>query len=685
MAKDPYRYFRVEARELLEGLMQGTLQLEKGVAAPEIVARVLRLAHTLKGAARVVKQPEIASRAHTIEDVVSSHRDGGLPLTPEQGSALVRLLDEIGVHVGALEPEAGFNGPLPIRTVAEEPLETLRVEIEAVDALFRGVGEASVQLQAIRKGVEAADRLSHTARLLLGQLATRPDEHPGEALKGMARARALAEDLRASLDRFRQGLSVDVERASSEVSEIQEAAHRLRLTPARTVFPSLERAVRDAALALGKHVDFEVDGGDIRLDASVLGALRDALAHVVRNAVVHGVETPALRAAAGKAAPAHVRLVVERRGSRVAFVCTDDGRGVDVEAVKIAAVARGLVSDAAAHNLSRDGIIAMLRTGGLSTSTNVTELSGRGIGLDVARETALRLKGELSIRSEVGQGTTVEILVPVAIASMQGLVVEVADSLVVIPLDAVRQTVRVDEADVVRSAEVSSILFQGSFIPFVPLDRALRRPRPPGQGRRSWSAVVVQVDDRSVAIGVDRLRGTSHIVMRSLSNVVEVDPIIAGASLDAEGHPQLVLDPKSLIDMAHRVAGFADDEAKTERAPILVIDDSLTTRMLERSILESAGYIVDLAMSAEEALIKARERRYALFLVDVEMPGMDGFEFVATTRADPSLRDTPAILMTSRDAPEDRRRGEQVGAHAYIIKSEFDQRRLLQIIRTLVG
>jgi two-component system chemotaxis sensor kinase CheA len=219
----------------------------------------------------------------------------------------------------------------------------------------------------------------------------------------------------------------------------------------------------------------------------------------------------------------------------------------------------------------------------------------------------------------------------------------------------------------------------------VPLDRALRRSRPPGQRRQSWSAVVVQVDDRSVAVGVDRLRGTSHIVMRSLSSVVEVDPIIAGASLDAEGHPQLVLDPKGLIDMAHRATGFAEDEAKVERAPILVIDDSLTTRMLERSILESAGYTVDLAMSAEEALMKSRERRYALFLVDVEMPGMDGFEFVATTRADPVLRDTPAILMTSRDAPEDRRRGEQVGAHAYIIKSEFDQRRLLQIIRTLVG
>jgi len=197
--------------------------------------------------------------------------------------------------------------------------------------------------------------------------------------------------------------------------------------------------------------------------------------------------------------------------------------------------------------------------------------------------------------------------------------------------------------------------------------------------------VVVQAGDRCVAVGVDKLLGTANIVMRALPGVVEADPVIAGASLDAEGNPQLVLDPAGLVATAAQVRGTKVEEAAPQRVTILVIDDSLTTRMLEQSILESAGYQVELAVSAEEALAKAHERRYSLFIVDVEMPGMDGFEFVAQTRSDAALREIPAILVTSRDAVEDRQRGQRVGASAYIVKGEFDQGQLLQTIRTLVG
>jgi two-component system chemotaxis sensor kinase CheA len=196
---------------------------------------------------------------------------------------------------------------------------------------------------------------------------------------------------------------------------------------------------------------------------------------------------------------------------------------------------------------------------------------------------------------------------------------------------------------------------------------------------------VVQTGGRSVAVGVDRFLGTSSIVMRPLPAAMAADPIVAGASLDAEGNPQLVLDPNELVAAAERGRGAALGGSTARPAPILVIDDSLTTRMLEKSILESAGYEVEIAVSAEEALSKACDGRYSLFLVDVEMPGMDGFEFVETTRADPTLRSIPAILVTSRNAPEDRRRGEQAGARAYIVKGEFDQGKLLQTIRSLIG
>src|SRR5580692_8972316 len=203
-------------------------------------------------------------------------------------------------------------------------------------------------------------------------------------------------------------------------------------------------------------------------------------------------------------------------------------------------------------------------------------------------------------------------------------------------------------------------------------------------GARSWSAVVIEGANALAAVGVERLCGTQNLVLRPLPELTPCDPIVAGASFDAEGYPQLVLDPHGVVEHVHR-AGPALSAASAPRAPILVIDDSLTTRMLEQSILESAGYEVDVATSGEEALERVRKRRYALFLVDVEMPGMDGFSFIERTRSEPILRDIPAVLVTSRNAPEDRRRGEQAGASAYIVKGEFDQNYLLRMTKELVG
>jgi two-component system chemotaxis sensor kinase CheA len=272
-----------------------------------------------------------------------------------------------------------------------------------------------------------------------------------------------------------------------------------------------------------------------------------------------------------------------------------------------------------------------------------------------------------------------------SIASLQALAVEAGGLVVAIPLDAVRTTLRVRDADIARSAASDSILVEGSVVPFLALDHLLQRPGAAGRQRGAWSVVVVQAGQGRVAVGVDRLLGTSPIVLRALPGVVEADPVVAGASLDADGDPQLVLDPAGLVAAAGRSRAGAPDEAGPRRAPVLVVDDSLTTRMLEQSILESAGYEVSLAVSAEEGLAKARERRYSLFVVDVEMPGMDGFGFVAQTRSEPALRDTPAILVTSRNTPEDRLRGVQVGARAYIVKGDFDQVHLLAIIQELIG
>ena len=704
MAKDPYQYFRVEARELLDGLTQGVLQLEKGrsARASEGVAILLRLAHTLKGAARVVKQPGIAERAHTVEGILTAYRASEVPLSKVQGSELLLLLDEMGSQLADISPPVPVGDTDPGHRAVEEPLETLRVEMQEMETLLKTLNEAGIQLGAIRKGLGAADRLRDVTSLLLDLLAVRPgvrrDGVTAESsMASMTRARSLAQELRSDIDQFQRSLQVDLERVDGAFVEMRDVAHRLRLIPAQTVFSTLARSVRDAAQTLGKRITFDASGGEVRLDANVLASLRDALMHVVRNAVTHGVESETERIALAKPPTGQVRLEVLRRGSRVAFVCSDDGRGIDVEALRTAAVARGVMPAAAAKAMSADQVIALLGSAGavgLTTASEVTELSGRGIGLDVVRATLSQLKGEMCIRSEPGRGVSVEVQVPVSIAALQGLVVEAGGARVAIPLDAVQQTLRVRNADVARSAEGDSVLHGGKAIPFLPLDLVLRGTGwgSPNLGNRVnsgiWSAVVVQAEGRCVALGVERLLGAANIVMRALPGVVDADPVVAGASLDADGTPQLVLDPAGLVAAAegHRGQTFkAGAESHAQRAPILVIDDSLTTRMLEQSILEAAGYPVELAVSAEDGLLKAHARRYSLFIVDVEMPGMDGFGFVAHTRADLVLRDIPAILVTSRDAVDDRRRGQQVGASAYVIKGEFDQMRLLQTIHELIG
>jgi two-component system, chemotaxis family, sensor kinase CheA len=667
MAKDPYKYFRIEARELLDGLKQGALDLEKGQSSKELVARMLRLAHTLKGAARVVRLPAIAEQAHAIEDALEPYRDGSAVPRAKVNEVLA-LVDAATTIVSALSaaPEDGTPvaaQPGPTATT----VETVRVELDDMDRLLEGLAEATVQLNALRRETTALERTARLAASVIDQLERRP-----QLLQ-----------LRSDLAQVHQSIASSLAQASAELSQVREAANRLRLTPVSTVFATLERAARDAAQALGKRIDFRTFGGRTRLDAHVLTLLQDALVHVVRNAVAHGIETEQGRTAAGKPPIGKIEIRVEHRSGKVAFTCRDDGRGIDVEGLRRAAVERGVLRERAASATVEELVQLMLR-GGLTTTSSVTQVAGRAIGLDVVREVIERLKGEVLVSTAPGQGTTFEMVVPVSLNSLTALVVRGGGVTGSIALETVRQTLRVEDAEIARSAHGESLLFEGKVIPFAPLAAVLGQREAKTRKRASWSTIVVEAGPSLAAIGVDQLLGASEVVVRALPAHVEAEAVVAGASLDAEGNPELVFDPVGLVEAA-RHAGERRQDPASLRLPILVIDDSLTTRMLEQSILESAGYEVELAVSAEEGMEKAKRARYGVFIVDVEMPGMDGFEFVARTRADPVLRDVPAILVTSRATDEDRQRGRDAGAHAYIVKGEFDQAFLLDTIQRLNG
>jgi two-component system chemotaxis sensor kinase CheA len=303
------------------------------------------------------------------------------------------------------------------------------------------------------------------------------------------------------------------------------------------------------------------------------------------------------------------------------------------------------------------------------------------VGLDVVREACARLGGEASLSTVEGKGTRLELLVPVLLSSLDSLVVQAGRSAVVIPLDSVREALRVRPEDLVGSG--ASVICRGEMVPFVQLSEIVGADRLAPPIGSAQTVVIVKGATGLAAIGVQSLLGRASRLVSPIPAGAPVDPVVVGATLDAAGNPQAVLDPDRLVEFATNTKR-APARERTRALPILVVDDSLTTRMLEQSILESAGYTVELATSGEEALEMARARPFALLLVDVEMSGMDGFAVLEQMKADPELQHIPAILVTSRNEPEDRRRGHAAGARAHIVKGEFNQTELLEKIRGLV-
>jgi two-component system, chemotaxis family, sensor kinase CheA len=681
VAADPYKYFRVEARELVEQLGQGMLELEKGTSA-ELVARLLRLAHTLKGAARVVKAREIAEHAHALEDGLAPLRDGQGAVSRDQVDSALALIDAMGKRLAELgQPPPAEAGPAPARPAVEEHPRTVRADVEEMDALLEGIAETYNEIVGLRRGVAKLERARTLIELLADQLSARRGGAEFDGGQQQRRAASLVEELRGLFAGGLRGVASGVERVERELSQVRDSAEQLRLAPAGALFGTLERAARDAAEASGKRVQFSAGGGELRLEADLLSSIQGALIQVVKNAVAHGIELPAAREAAGKPRAGKVSVQIARRGRNVSFRCSDDGKGIDLDAVIENAIRKG----ASAHELSRldqKQLLQLLIRGGMSSSASVTAVAGRGIGLDIVRETVKRLGGEVRVGAEPGQGASFDLVVPMSLAVLDVLSVQSGERVIAIPLEAVVATRRVTASEITGTDRGESVIHEGNMVSLLELWRLLGAEA--GGRARAFSVVLLKGERGLCALAVERLLGSAEIGFRPLPLLAVADPVIAGIYLNAEGNAELVLDPEAIVERAfHGEARAVVHEAP--RLPVLVIDDSLTTRMLEQSILESAGFDVDVAVSAEDGLESARRKRYSLFLVDVEMPGMDGFAFVEQIRKDPLLHDTPAILVTSRSSAQDLERGREVGAQGYMVKSEFDQNALLSRINQLVG
>jgi two-component system chemotaxis sensor kinase CheA len=703
-------FYEAEARELIDRLTRGTSALQ---GAPEAesstLADVERAAHTLKGAAHVVGERNMAALAHSFEDAVALYRKQS---TVEGAAGLLRLADGLDAELEA-EQEAQLR--------ADAQPDAPRVQVKTQAAPMRAALTAPEALPQSRASEPPEQDDGPPGTLA----SSRPPEHPrqsttlrveaaeaGRLLDQVSGSGAVVERLRATLSRLealegsgsaeiqrlqradlRRNLADDLHRLERGLRQTYATAQHLQLGEAQALLLEAGRIARTTASAQGKHVQVVTSGGAERVDTRILQALGDALIHLLRNAVAHGIETPAERMIARKPATGTVEVAIERRGAELRFVCADDGRGISLDAIRQAAVRRGELSLNAAASASEAELLSLLLRPGFSLREHVDSVSGRGVGLDAVHEAIASVGGRIAIRTLAGKGTFFTLTVPAAVSALLAVEVSAGGARYMLPASSVEHTLRLEPHQREQIRKMGTLLIGTQVIPLLWLKEIVSvHMRPPSSGAgvaitESSSAVVITIAERRFALGVDRVEGVADMMLRQLPAWVGALPFVAGASLGVKGVPVLALDPAGLADAAF--ADLAGVENRREQPPssilpVLVIDDSLTTRMLEQSILEAEGYQVDLATSAEQALEKARARHYGLFLVDVEMPGMNGFDFISVTRQDPELRRTPCILVTSLDSPEHRERGRLAGASSYIVKGEFNQQIYLDRIRRIL-
>ncbi|SMC20815.1 two-component system, chemotaxis family, sensor kinase CheA [Desulfacinum hydrothermale DSM 13146] len=477
------------------------------------------------------------------------------------------------------------------------------------------------------------------------------------------------------------------------VDDLMEGAKEVLLQPVSILFSGLSRMVHELSRHLGKEARLETEGEDVELDRRILEELKDPLVHLIRNAVDHGLEEPAARQAAGKNPVGVVRLRVVRRDAGTAILYVeDDGRGVPLDQVKGQAVTRGFLSRAEADALSDEEALQLIFRSDLSTSPLVTDLSGRGLGMAIVKDKVDNLGGKIRVTSEAGRGTRFELQLPISLATFRGVLVEEAGRFFILPTLCVEAVVRPGKEDVRRAEGTWTISHQGAVVPLHRLADVLGLG-PSGNGSDSQegcsNVVIVQAGGKRRALQVDAILGESEMVLKPLGTYLGRVHNLWGATVLGDGRVVPVLNP---LDLVRQPESRGSVDARKDAAGgdtgrqwnVLVAEDSVTSRTLLQNILTAAGYRVKTAVDGMDAYTQLCEEPFDLVVSDVEMPRLDGFELTAKIRANDKLKDIPIVLVTSLDSREDRERGMEVGADAYIVKGSFDQSHLLEVMDRLL-
>jgi two-component system sensor histidine kinase and response regulator WspE len=741
--------FSLEAEAQTQVLSAGLLALERDPTQSDQLESCMRAAHSLKGAARIVGVDAGVSVAHVMEDCLVSAQEGRLLLRPGHIDALLQGTDllmriatpgnspqatDIEAYVALmahlLDPTAPLAAPAapvmaelqleapasavePPAPAVESPPEpaprktkrttengerVLRVTAERLNSLLDLSSKSLVETQRLKPHLATMQRLkrmqSNSLRALENlnvhlkdhALSLEAREALEDARRLLAQSQQLLMEKNAELDEFAW-------QASQRAQVLYDTALACRMRPFADVLTGQVRMVRDLGRDLGKQVRLEIEGEKTQVDRDVLEKLEAPLTHLLRNAVDHGIETPEQRLLAGKPAEGLIRLRASHQAGLLVLELSDDGNGVDLEKVRRSIVERSLSPAQTAAQLSEEELLTFLFLPGFSLRDTVTEVSGRGVGLDAVQHMVRQLRGAVVLEQTAGEGSRFHLEVPLTLSVVRSLVVEVGDEAYAFPLAHIERMCDLEPADIVQVEGRQHFWHEGRHVGLVAASQLLHRPASQDSGQ-TLKVVVIRERDAIYGVAVERFIGERTLVVLPLDERLgKVQDISAGALLD-DGSVVLIVDVEDMLRSVEkllntgrleRIARHSNQVVEAARKRILVVDDSLTVRELQRKLLLNRGYDVAVAVDGMDGWNALRSEDFDLLITDIDMPRMDGIELVTLLRRDNRLQSLPVMVVSYKDREEDRRRGLDAGADYYLAKASFHDDALLDAVVELIG
>ncbi|WP_460154923.1 response regulator [Pseudomonas sp. S1_F04] len=736
--------FSLEAEAQVQVLSAGLLALERDPTQADYLESCMRAAHSLKGAARIVGVDAGVSVAHVMEDCLVSAQERRLVLGAEHIDALLQgtdLLTRIATprnSVGApdidayvalmgrlLDPNAP-QAPAVVLPSVETPVEPLRIELpeveplpatepapkrkrvteggervlrvtaERLNSLLDLSSKSLVETQRLKPWLATMQRLKRqqssglraleelNVHLKDHALSLQAQEALGGARRLLAETQQLLAQKTAKLDEFAW-------QASQRAQVLYDTALACRMRPFADVLSGQARMVRDLGRSLGKQVRLEIQGEKTQVDRDVLEKLEAPLTHLLRNAVDHGIESPELRILAGKPAEGLIRLRASHQAGLLVLELADDGAGVDLDRVRRSIVERGLSPEQTAASLSEEELLTFLFLPGFSLRDKVTEVSGRGVGLDAVQHMVRQLRGAVVLEQTAGEGSRFHLEVPLTLSVVRSLVVEVGDEAYAFPLAHIERMCDLAPEDIVQVEGRQHFWHEGRHIGLVAASQLLNRPATQGSSQ-TLKVVVIRERETIYGVAVERFIGERTLVVLPLDERLgKVQDISAGALLD-DGSVVLIVDVEDLLRSVDKLLDTGrleriarQNQAQAPRKRILVVDDSLTVRELQRKLLLNRGYDVAVAVDGMDGWNALRSEDFDLLITDIDMPRMDGIELVSLLRRDNRLQSLPVMVVSYKDREEDRRRGLDAGADYYLAKASFHDDALLDAVVELIG